>query len=286
MNWGSCYAANGSDRSGNRYAVEDLWQTSMRRPNRLPGRRVSAPWGPWKVPCAAPANRRVSPDLPTPRRPEGRSPARPADRTEPVPAVLPGAPVGRPPSPGRDRWLTRSVAVVAALVGAAAIALLVSRDRQPSSVDPDRHPFGPHDSRTDRVAFDQPPIRRSRPEGRFDRSSFILVDDLHLHDGRRRPQRPSGDLVVEPLERLGGPEHHDLRSELLEQRRARCGHVQRASRSDQLPRPEHLHRDRSPVDRSFGPGCGDHGRRSLERSDLQLRLSIPEQLDDIDVRSR
>lgn len=73
------------------------------------------------------------PPDPTPTRGQV---ATPADPTAPVAAVLPGAPGGRPPSPGRERWLTRSVAAVAALVAAAAIALLVSVIAGPSAPAP------------------------------------------------------------------------------------------------------------------------------------------------------
>ena len=74
------------------------------------------------------------PPDPTPTR--GTVPTQPEDRTEPVAVVLPGEPVGRPPSPGRERWLTRTVALVAALVGVAAIALVVSLIASPTPSNP------------------------------------------------------------------------------------------------------------------------------------------------------
>ena len=99
-------------------------------------------------------------------------------------------------------------------------------------------------------------------------------------------ERPARDLGPEPLERLGWAERDDRRIKLPEQQRSDCGDLQRASGANGLPGPEHLHGDGASIDIPVGPGGHHDGRRRLERGDLHLQLSIPQQLDDLGVRRR
>ncbi len=87
------------------------------------------------------------------------------------PSLAPPRPADGRRSAGRDRWLIRAVAVVAALIVAAAVALLASLSTSTSSLS-HRRPLDAHDERAAPLTVGRPRQRRQRFDlVRLDRTS-------------------------------------------------------------------------------------------------------------------